>query len=483
VVVPDAFPADDAPILVVDDEPEVASAIADHLEEEGYRVVTAGTGAEARRIVHDGPVALILLDLHLPDGNGIGLLQELRAGAHPPDVVVVTGHASLQSAVDAIEAGAGGYIEKPMDFKRLRRVVTRSLERRRLAGIFDSTSDGMMLVGTDGQIVSANRQAAELLGFDTGAAEARAGFAAGLGLTGVLVRHFAHEDEFHAAVAPLQAAVGGDGTGEGDLELRLTGRTLHWVARPAGAVAGTAAVALTFHDVTHEREVNRMKSDFVSFVTHQLRTPLAGIRWMLELASGRLAADDEATSFIADARRAAERLIGLVNDLLDVSRIESGTVTLEPSAVDVGDLTRGILAELDGLLREKGHTVEVEGAAGAPAVPGDPQMLRLVVLNLVSNAVKYTPAHGRIGIRIGVEPRHLVWSVRDSGIGVPKEAQRRLFEKFYRADNVRTVETEGTGLGLYLVKLIVDRHGGRVWCESEEGSGAMFAFTLPRDIW
>ena len=110
----------------------------------------------------------------------------------------------------------------------------------------------------------------------------------------------------------------------------------------------------------------------------------------------------------------------------------------------------------------------------------DVQLMRQVVLNLVSNAIKYTPQNGRIDIRLRHDPALIRWSIKDSGIGIPKASQRRLFEKFYRAENVVTLETEGTGLGLYLVRLIMEQLGGRVWCQSEEGAGATFLFTLPR---
>ena len=346
-------------------------------------------------------------------------------------------------------------------------------QRRRLAGIFDSTSDGMMLVSRDGQIFSANRQAAELLGFDHLKP-------AGVGLTGVLAKHFTDERGYHAAVEPLHAVLEGEGLGEGDLELPLDGRTLHWVARPAGSQDAVSAITLTFHDVTQEREVSRMKSDFVSFVTHQLRTPLAGIKWMLELANGSLPPEDETTSFVNDARQATERLIGLVNGLLDISRLESGKVVLALADLDLAAITNEVVAEIAEVARDCTPDVSVEVAAAVPTVRADRPLIRQVVLNLLSNAIKYTPPSGRVRVGLRSDDDSVVWSVHDSGIGIPKEAQRRLFEKFYRADNVRTVETEGTGLGLYLVKLIVERHGGRIWCESEEGRGSTFAFALPR---
>jgi PAS domain S-box-containing protein len=350
-------------------------------------------------------------------------------------------------------------------------------QRARLAQIFESTSDGMMLVRPDGQMLSANRRAGELLGFDP----ERSG---GLGLTGVLAAHFATAAQYYTAVSGLRAALErADHGDEGDLELSRSGRILHWVARPVPDADGGSGLTLTFHDVTHEREVSRMKSDFISFVTHQLRTPLAGIKWMLELAGDGATAGPDTASYIADASAATERLIGLVNDLLDVARLESARVTVSPASTDVLALTRQVLEELDALVRPRGQRVAVEADLEADArgatIEIDPQLARQVITNLLSNAVKYTPPGGAITVRIARDGSHLAWSVADSGIGVPKEAQRRLFEKFFRADNALAVETEGTGLGLYIVKLIVERLGGSVRCESEEGQGAVFTVTLP----
>jgi two-component system phosphate regulon sensor histidine kinase PhoR len=123
--------------------------------------------------------------------------------------------------------------------------------------------------------------------------------------------------------------------------------------------------------------------------------------------------------------------------------------------------------------------VTVDSAPGLPDVTSDPQLLRQVLMNLISNAIKYTPSDGEIAIRMGQDSRNLRWSIRDSGIGIPQASIARLFEKFYRADNVHTVDTEGTGLGLYLVRLIVERFGGTVACESKEGRGTTFTVTLP----
>jgi PAS domain S-box-containing protein len=235
----------------------------------------------------------------------------------------------------------------------------------------------------------------------------------------------------------------------------------------------------TVTDITERKQADQMKSDFVSFVTHQLRTPLAGIKWLLELASEERALPEETLSFIQDARVSADRLVKLVNDLLDISRLERGKLKILPKAVALDELTRSVLADVQPLIQEKGHRLSFTDASGLPPVQVDQQLMRQVILNLASNAIKYTPAGGEIAVTVRQEGRQLCWAIQDSGIGVPAAAQSRLFEKFYRAENGLTMETEGTGLGLYLVRLILEQFEGRVWCESEEGKGAIFLFTLP----
>ena len=231
-------------------------------------------------------------------------------------------------------------------------------------------------------------------------------------------------------------------------------------------------------DITDRKEAERLKADFVSFVTHQLRTPLTGIKWLLELAQGG-ELSEETASYVHDARASADRLITLVNDLLDVSRLESGRLATSPEATDLALVTSNVVAELAPLAQEKHQNVVMESAAGVPAVFVDPKLAREVVLNLISNALRYTPERGAVTVRMGAKNGAVEWEVRDTGIGIPASALPRLFEKFYRAENAAVVHTEGTGLGLYLVRLIVERSGGRVWCESTEGAGSTFHFTLP----
>jgi len=259
-------------------------------------------------------------------------------------------------------------------------------------------------------------------------------------------------------------------------------RWFSWTATPKTDERLIYAVA---HDTTDRKlleqqtqETLKMRNDFVSFVTHQLRTPLSGIKWMLELAQETGDAEEK-TSYVGDARESADRLISLVNDLLDASRLESGKLQVSLEPVRLLQLTYDVLADIATLVREKNHELDIQAEPEIPAAMLDIQLLRQVILNLASNAIKYTPAGGRIEIRLRREGPGLYWSIRDSGIGISEESQKRLFEKFFRADNAHTVDTEGTGLGLYLVRLIVERLGGTITCESEVGRGTLFRFTLP----
>jgi PAS domain S-box-containing protein len=252
--------------------------------------------------------------------------------------------------------------------------------------------------------------------------------------------------------------------------------------REHGKIEGAV---ILFSDITKRKEAEQqilsalqMKSDFVSFATHQLRTPLTGIKWLLELVA-QAELQEETRSLVGDARMSADRLIRLVNDLLDASKLEAGKLAIVPQETDLRELTLSVLKDLEPQIQLQGDELSLHGDAKVPLVRVDPQLFRQVILNLISNAIKYTPPKGKIDIEVAGHNGHVRWTIRDNGIGIPKSSQARLFEKFFRAENAYKMETEGTGLGLYIVQMVVESSHGRLWCESEEGSGSTFAFELP----
>lgn len=264
--------------------------------------------------------------------------------------------------------------------------------------------------------------------------------------------------------------------GSGDHAARSVVRGSDEIATVARAFNDMAARIERDQDTLRRSE--QMKTDFVSFASHQLRTPLSGMKWMLELAASAPGLPAAAADYVADARASCTRLVSLVNDLLDTARLERGSMTMECAPVRLDEVIQSVVGEFRPVAAGKRQQVSV--ATSPLVVSGDAQLLRQVIANLVSNAVKYTPDEGTIRVRLAGDRGDAVLSVQDSGIGIPAAAQSRLFEKFFRADNAVLQETEGTGLGLHLAKLIVERTGGQVWFESMEGSGTTFHVRLPQ---
>lgn len=229
------------------------------------------------------------------------------------------------------------------------------------------------------------------------------------------------------------------------------------------------------------RDISRMKSEFVSIVAHQLRTPLSAIKWIFGLLidgdAGTI--NVEQKSLAMKGYESNERLIGLVNDLLDVDRLESGTTQFSFGPVDIGALIENIVLELEPRAESKRIAIRLK-FSHISKVRADQAKLRAVLQNLIENAVKYTSERGVITVATAEKGHDAVMvSVSDTGIGIPESEQKRIFSKFFRASNAQRTGVEGTGLGLSLVRPIIERHGGAIWFESAEGVGTTFHFTVP----
>jgi signal transduction histidine kinase len=229
------------------------------------------------------------------------------------------------------------------------------------------------------------------------------------------------------------------------------------------------------------REVNQLKSEFVSLVSHELRTPLTAISGYLDLLLEAQGIESTAKQqeLLAIVKRNTERLVKLIDDLLDLSRIESGKVELRATAVDIVALITEVVGLLQSQFEAKGQRLFFDPTQTLPAVAGDAERIRQILINLLSNAHKYTPQGGQIWLTVGSEEGWVRINVRDNGIGLSPDEQARLFDKFFRARLPATQGVEGTGLGLPITRLLVEMHGGRITVTSAPGEGSTFSFTLP----
>lgn len=222
-------------------------------------------------------------------------------------------------------------------------------------------------------------------------------------------------------------------------------------------------------------------SEFANLTSHQLRTPLSGTKWLLELLqkdSGNLTRKQK--EFVEKINMENDRMIALVNDILEVTRIESGQTKLYLQPTDIAGVIRTILKEKAREVKNKqleiDFTIEHEPF---PQVITETNKIKQALLNIISNAISYTPAGGKISVDLKTENNMVKGAIADTGVGIPKSQQAKIFGKFFRGSNVGTMETSGTGLGLYIAKSFMEASGGKLWFDSTEGKGTTFYFTLP----
>ncbi|OGG42999.1 hypothetical protein A2841_03745 [Candidatus Kaiserbacteria bacterium RIFCSPHIGHO2_01_FULL_48_10] len=245
-----------------------------------------------------------------------------------------------------------------------------------------------------------------------------------------------------------------------------------------GVIVGYVA---TEKDITALRDIDREKSEFVSLASHQLRTPLTTVSWYIEMIiRGDVGSViPEQKKYLEEIYHGNQRMVELVNTLLDVSRLELGTLTVELKPTNVVALAKSVLDEQKPNIEKKRLIVIENTSKDVPAFLADPRLLRMVFQNFLANAVEYTPPGGRIELTVSYDAKMVSIKVSDTGYGIPKNQQDKIFTKLFRADNVRAKDTDGTGLGLYIVKSIVENSGGKIWFESEENKGTTFYVSLP----
>jgi len=225
-----------------------------------------------------------------------------------------------------------------------------------------------------------------------------------------------------------------------------------------------------------------MKTEFVSIAAHQLRTPLSAIKWTLRMV---LDGDfgpitEEQRDFMEKTYKSNERMITLINDLLNVSRIEEGRFLYKPILTDIESVVQFVIDSYKEEIEKRKIKFEFKKPEKKlPKVMLDVEKMRLAIQNLLENAIRYTQPEGRVTASLKYVKKEIEFSIKDTGIGIPKDQQERIFTKFFRGGNAIRLETKGSGLGLFIVKNIIEAHGGKIWFESKEGKGTTFYFTLP----
>lgn len=409
-----------------------------------------------------------------------GTATRLAAGDLAARARIERGPSEIVALASALDEMAATLERRTQELERLnqeleRRVAERTAELARtlvqLQAVLEATDEGIRFVDTEGKTLLANQTILDLADNvfhqprgDSIYRDARP-----------VAAQMADPERYLAEIERIEADPDYEGVQEFEhVPTRRTFRRYTAPVRdPAGELLGRVIV---LRDVTEQREAERLKDELVATVSHELRTPLASILGFAELLAER--DYDEATRrrFLGTIRDEARRLADLVNDFLDLQRVESARFELSPETVELEPLLRE-LVETTWEQSER-HALELAVPAGL-AVVADRAALRRAIGNLLSNAVKYSPDGGRVGVTAEQAEGAVRISVSDEGLGIPREQQHRVFERFFRAESADTREIGGTGLGLALVKEIVEAHGGRVGFVSEEGAGSTFWLELP----
>ena len=374
-------------ILVTDDEPATLETLSAALEDMGYKITTAVNGQEALTLIRRQPFNIVIADIKLPDISGLEILETTKELYPEAAVIMITGHASIETAVDAINEGAYAYILKPVAMNELENIINNALREQRL--------------------LIENRELVESL------------------------------QQSNKRLAEANLAL---------------------------------------------EQVSQTKSDFMAKMSHELRTPLNSIigfsEVMLDKAKPPLHQEthDEFLNYIYTG---ANHLLHLINSILDLSKVESGKITIEPSEFDLAVLLEDVKMTTLPMLVTKKQTLEIEVGKGISTIFADEPKMRQIFLNLISNAHKFAPREDKIRVVCRLEnPRLLHCSVIDNGIGISPQDRHRIFEEFGQVKKSSKARGQGAGLGLSIAKKLVELHGGNIWVVSEVGCGSIFTFSI-----
>jgi two-component system phosphate regulon sensor histidine kinase PhoR len=479
-------------ILVVDDELGVREGCRKILSAEGYEVVTAGDGkAGLEQFLERGPFSVLLVDLQMPRMSGLELMREIRA--RDPDIVciIITAHATIDTAIEGTRQGAYSFIPKPFTPDELLLSIKNGLEKRaltlgskhllaerekRLLELASERSKSNTIIGcmTDGILV-VNMEKLVVLRND---ASAR-----------ILPECASREIPFPLAELQnpdvreiLQLVIESPGgpmilsreiaLGKGTYMVNASP-----VIEPDGETSGAVAV---FSDITALKKLETAKSMFVSMVAHEVKSPLAATEgWLNLILSGMLEKNpQEERHMIERSLLRVRTLRGMVNELLNLTAIQTGNFTLKRTPVELCGVLKDAIAVYAERAAEKRITVSF-CAEPELRVLADREALSIVFTNLMENAIKYGRDAGHVTAQVGRSGIYATVSVRDDGIGMSPADREKVFEEFYRARNELTASIPGTGLGLSLVKRLTELHQGTVTVESTLGEGSVFTVCLP----
>jgi signal transduction histidine kinase/ActR/RegA family two-component response regulator len=484
-------------VLLVDDEALFRDTTRRLLTRRGYHVITAENGQMALDALSETVVDVVLLDLKMPGLGGEEALGII--GTQHPDVpvIIITGHGNMDIAVACMKKGACDFVVKPFDVEALliaiesaqekkklkektkqsqdeliRTLFDFNTEKKRLKTIINCLANGVMVTNENLEVILHNPALMRLLGISERMQNP------------FPVTRITTDDSLLEALKKILS----EGFPENEMisqEIIAGNNVLRAISAPAlgpsrnvfWSVVGTVTV---FEDITAFKQLDQMKSDFVNMVAHELRSPLVSVRQLnsvlLEGLAGPLG--EKQGEFVSRGTQKIDALLELINDLLDVARIEAGRHVQHQVPTDVSRILKEIVALMAPRASAQGIVLTCSCGNLKP-VQADPRNIEEVFNNLITNAINYSPQGGSVTVTAELRGEHVEIKVEDTGVGIPPEELPKIFDKFYRVKHPKTRQVTGTGLGLSIVKGVVEAHHGTITVESVLDKGTVFRILLP----
>ncbi|RLB17106.1 MAG: hybrid sensor histidine kinase/response regulator [Deltaproteobacteria bacterium] len=480
-------------ILVVDDERPIREGCHRVLTAKDYHVCTAENGQQALEILEKESIDLILLDLKMPVLSGEEVLQAVQERHPDLPVIIITGHGTVDTAVECMKNGAYDFITKPFQIDQFLATVRRASEKRkleqqarkyqeenirnlydlhleksRLRTMINCMANGVMVTNRSMEVVLHNPVFMQLL-------DIKEEIEAPVAISSII------SDQ---VLIETLASILNQREGKSEWvtqEIQAGARALRAISAPAtgpqGDIMGTVTV---LEDITPFKQLDQMKTDFVNMVAHELRSPLVSIRQLqsviLEGLTGPL--NEKQKDYISRGMNKIDALLDLINDLLDIAKIEAGKYVQRRVPTDLARLIQEAITLLDPRAKKQGITITSEFHDLKP-VQADPKNMEEVLNNLLTNAINYSPNGGTVAVRAAGLGEFMEIEISDTGVGIPEEELPKIFDKFYRVKHPETRKVIGTGLGLAIVKSVIEAHNGTIEVESTPGKGSTFRIRLP----
>jgi len=474
-------------ILVIDDEKRIREGCYKILIKENCLVEMAENGESGLKMLAEKHYDIILTDLMMPGIGGMEVLAKVRE-QHPDSVsIVITGFATLEHSIEAMKKGAFDFIPKPFTPDHLRVVVSKAIqmtrtlqdiatEKTRLKTIVNYLAGGVLVTDKSKNIILYNPTLLKMLGYggDTLDDQPLHTLTTDEKLTGIIDGILGlNTGEFKILSAEIEPHERGE---ELSNQLYLRAQAVPFQNR-SGEILGSVTI---IDDITHLKLLDEMKSAFVNMVSHEIRSPLTTVLSQIKILMDGLAGElvPKQADILGKMSRKISGLVELSNELLDLSRIEAGLIVQDKQPVQLMDILESLVEFIQARAKEKNISLSLE-KADLPVINADMKSMEEVFSNLITNAIIYTPERGEVTVRGEVKGDFVNISISDTGYGIASDELPRIFDKFYRAKTEKTRNIVGTGLGLPIVKSIVEAHNGTVKVESKEGVGSTFYVRLP----